>query len=255
MLKKTIAIVALLCVVALGVGVSAVAIAAGGAEYLYRTPHINETDRVTIQRGARVFVNYCLTCHSAEYMRYKRIADDLRISEDIMKKNLMFASDKIYEGMTVAIAPDDAKRWFGVPPPDLSVIARARTREWLYNYLMTFYRDDSSPVGVNNVTFPNVAMPHVLWELQGWQEPIYETRAGADGNDERVITGLALAEPGKLSEREYKRTVRDLVTFMVYMGEPAELHRHRLGFWVLAFLFVLLMVSYALKREYWKDVR
>lgn len=228
--------------------------AAGGAQFLFKTPNIDETDLVSIQRGARVFVNYCLTCHSAEYMRYKRVADDLGIREDIMKKNLMFASDKIYEGMTVAIEPDDARTWFGVPPPDLSVIARARGKEWLYNYFMSFYRDDSKAVGVNNVTFPDVAMPHVLWELQGWQEPVYETRQNADGKEEKDIVGLSLVESGKLSEKEYAQVVRDLVTFMVYMGEPAELKRHEYGFWVLAFLFVLLMLSYALKREYWRDV-
>ena len=187
-------------------------------------------------------------------MRYKRVADDLDISEDIMKKNLMFASDKIHEGMVVAIETDDARRWFGVPPPDLSVIARARTREWLYNYFMTFYKDDKSPVGVNNATFPDVAMPNVLWELQGWQEPVYKTHTNATGEKEQIIVGMKLVEPGKQTEKEFKQTIRDLVTFMVYMGEPAELERHRLGFWVLAFLFVLLMISYALKREYWKNI-
>jgi len=227
---------------------------AAGTRLLYTMPHINETDRAAIQRGARVFINYCLTCHSAEYMRYKRIADDLGISEDIMKKNLMFASDKIHEGMVVAIEADDARRWFGVPPPDLSVVARARTREWLYNYFMTFYRDEKSPIGVNNATFPGTAMPNILWELQGWQDPVYETRVNAKGDQERVIVDMKLVEPGKQTAKEFKQTIRDLVTFMVYMAEPAELERHRLGFWVLAFLFVLLMISYALKHEYWRDV-
>ena len=227
---------------------------ASGAALLYKTPSIDETDKAAIQRGARVFVNYCLTCHSAEYMRYKRVADDLGISEDIMKKNLMNPADKFHEGMTVAMDEDDAKRWFGVPPPDLSVIARARGREWLFNYFMTFYRDDSSPVGVNNATFKDVAMPHVLWELQGWQEPVYDDNAEHDNGAQKKIIGMKLVEPGKLSPKEYKQTVRDLVTYMVYMGEPAELQRHRIGFWVLAFLFVFLMIAYALKREYWKDI-
>ena len=227
---------------------------AANTQLLFKTPNIDETDRAAIQRGARVFVNYCLTCHSAEYMRYKRIADDLGISEKIMKTNLMFASDKIHEGMRVAIEADDARRWFGVAPPDLSVISRSRGRDWLYNYFMTFYKDDKSPIGVNNLTFPGVAMPNVLWELQGWQEPIYATRQTAEGKEETVIVGLQLAEPGKMLPKEFKQTVRDLVTFMVYMGEPAELQRHELGFWVLAFLLVLLIIAYALKREYWKDV-
>ena len=238
------------------------AMASGGSGFLYKTPNIDETDRAVMQRGARVFVNYCLTCHSAEYMRYKRVADDLGISEEIMKKNLMNASDKFHDGMTVAIEEDDAKRWFGVPPPDLSVIARARGREWLYNFFMTFYRDDSSPVGINNATFKDVAMPHVLWELQGWQEPVMETHIEIFTDDKGVkkereiskIVDMKLVEPGKLSSKEYKQTVRDLVTYLVYMGEPAELKRHQIGFWVLAFLFVFLMIAYALKREYWKDI-
>ncbi|TNF92900.1 MAG: cytochrome c1 [Gammaproteobacteria bacterium] len=234
--------------------VSPLALAAGGAHYMYKAPNIDETDKAAIQRGARVFVNYCLTCHSAEYMRYKRISDDLGISEELMKGNLMFASDKIHEGMQVAIEPDDAKRWFGVQPPDLSVTARARGVEWLYNYFMTFYRDDSRDIGVNNVTFAGAAMPHVLWELQGWQEPVYETVKDHDGKETQQVVSLQLVEPGKLTEKEYKRTVRDLITFMVYMGEPAGLQRHRIGFWVLAFLFVLLVLSYVLKREYWKDI-
>ena len=227
--------------------------AAGGSQLLYKTPNIDETDKAAIQRGARVFVNYCITCHSAEYMRYKRVADDLGISEEIMKKNLMNPVDKFHDGMTAAIEEDDAKRWFGVPPPDLSVIARARGREWLYNYFMTFYRDDTSAIGVNNATFKGVAMPHVLWELQGWQEPVYAEAHDGEPGGERIV-GMKLVEPGKLTEKEYKETVRDLVTYMVYMGEPAELKRHEIGFWVLSFLFVFLMLAYALKREYWKDI-
>lgn len=232
---------------------------ADGSGLLFKMPDIDETDKAAIQRGIRVFVNYCLTCHSAEYMRYKRVADDLGISEAIMKKNLMNPVDKFHDGMTVAIEADDAKRWFGVPPPDLSVIARARGREWLYNYFMTFYRDDSSIVGINNATFKDVAMPHVLWELQGWQEPVYEEvsisgRSGKSGTSERRIVGMKLVEPGRLAPEEYEQMILDLVTYMVYMGEPAELKRHEIGFWVLAFLFVFLMIAYALKREYWKDV-
>jgi ubiquinol-cytochrome c reductase cytochrome c1 subunit len=235
----------------------AIAFAAGGSHFLYKTPNIDETDKAAIQRGARIFVNYCLTCHSAEYMRYKRVADDLGISEEIMKKNLMNAADKFHDGMTVAIEGDDAKRWFGVPPPDLSVISRSRGREWLYNYFMTFYKDDSRAMGINNATFKDVAMPHVLWELQGWQEPVYSETDGhgaEGGTSARQIVGMKLVEPGKLSPKEYKQAVRDLVTYLVYMGEPAELKRHEIGFWVLAFLFVFLMIAYALKHEYWKDV-
>lgn len=242
--KKIILVVVLL--------IPGLSLASGGSAFLYKMPNIDQADKAAIQRGARVFVNYCLTCHSAEYMRYKRIADDLGISEDIMKKNLMFASDKIHEGMTVAINRDDAKRWFGVIPPDLSVVARARGREWVYNYFMTFYRDDSREIGINNATFKDVAMPHVLGELQGWQEPVYDDNKS--GNGRKHIVGMKLVEPGKLSPKEYRQLVSDLVAFMGYMGEPAQLKRHEIGFWVLAFLFILLILSYALKREYWKDI-
>ena len=235
------------------------ALASGGSGFLYETPDIDATDKVAIQRGARVFINYCLTCHSAEYMRYKRVSDDLGISEAVMKKNLMNPADKFHDGMTVAIDKNDAKRWFGVPPPDLSVISRARGSDWLYNYFMTFYRDGGSAIGVNNATFKDVAMPHVLWELQGWQEPVYDDNVAPDesgdaANAEKQIVGMKLIEPGKLTPDEYRETVRDLVTYMVYMGEPAELQRHKIGFWVLAFLFVFLLIAYALKREYWKDI-
>jgi len=203
-------------------------------------------DLPALQHGAKIFVNYCLNCHSASYFRYNRLTD-LGLTEQQIKDNLLFAADKIGETMTVAMRRADGKSWFGAPPPDLTVIARARAStqgsggDWLYTYLRGFYRDDSRPTGWNNTVFPNVGMPHVLWELQG------EQAMGPDG-------ALVLAKPGRLTPGEYDDMVGDLVGFLTYMGEPMATFRKQLGVAVLIFLAVLFVFSYALKREYWKDV-
>jgi ubiquinol-cytochrome c reductase cytochrome c1 subunit len=209
-------------------------------------------DRASLQRGARLFVNYCLSCHSASYMRFNRLGRDLGIPEDVLLENLMFGTDKPGDTMTVAMQSADAERWFGVAAPDLSVTARARGDDWLYTYFMTFYRDPKRPTGVNNLAFRDVAMPHVLWELQGWQRavPAEKPQDGAAAGIER----LELETPGKLEPKEYERAVRDLVNFLVYLGEPVKLQRATIGGWVLLYLFVLLVVVYLLKREYWRDV-
>ena len=203
-------------------------------------------DLPALQHGAKIFVNYCLNCHSASYFRYNRLTD-LGLTEQQIKDNLLFAADKIGETMTVAMRRADGKSWFGAPPPDLTVIARARAStqgsggDWLYTYLRGFYRDDSRPTGWNNTVFPNVGMPHVLWELQG------EQAMGPDG-------ALVLAKLGRLTPGEYDDMVGDLVGFLTYMGEPMATFRKQLGVAVLIFLAVLFVFSYALKREYWKDV-
>lgn len=228
------------------------AFAAGGGQLMHFEPDLS--NRESLQRGAQIFVNYCLSCHSAAFMRYNRLGTDLGIPEDILKTNLMFGTDKTGETMTIAMRPQDAEQWFGVAPPDLSVTARARGASWLYTYFMTFYRDPARPAGVNNLAFKDVGMPHVLWELQGWQQPVYEEKTAADGTVERVITGLELASPGKLGEDGYRRAVSDLVNFLVYLGEPIKLKRHAIGVWVILYLLVLLLVVYLLKREFWKDV-
>jgi ubiquinol-cytochrome c reductase cytochrome c1 subunit len=212
------------------------------------------SDEESLQRGARIFVNYCLSCHSASYMRFNRVGRDLGIPESVLKANLMFGTDKPGDTMTVAMDPAEAERWFGVAPPDLSVIARARGDDWLYTYFMTFYRDPSRPFGVNNLAFRDVAMPHVLWELQGWQRAVYTEEAGADGQVTRVFEGFEQLTPGKLDASGYEQTVRDLVNFLVYLGEPIKLKREKIGIWVIVYLIVLLFVVYLLKLEYWKDV-
>ena len=204
----------------------------------------------SLQRGAKYFVNYCMGCHSAQYVRYNRVAEDLEISEDQLVRNLMFAAEKPFETMQVAMPAEDALRWFGQSPPDLSLIARSRGTDYLYGFLRTFYLDDSKPTGVNNLVLAGASMPHVLWELQGWQRKIEETDEAG-----KSVTRLELVTPGRLSPAEYDEFVRDLVNFLDYMAEPVQLQRRQLGIWVLLFLLVFGILSYLLKNEIWKDVK
>lgn len=203
-------------------------------------------DAAALQRGAKTFVNYCLNCHSASYMRYNRLKD-IGLTDEQIKENLLFTADKVGETMKVALQRADGRVFFGAAPPDLTVIARARSSgsgsgaDWLYTYMRGFYRDAERPTGWNNTVFPNVGMPHVFWELQGDQV------MGADHK-------LTLATPGKLSPKEYDAMVADLVGYLQYMAEPGAEARKSLGWFVLLGLFLLFIMTYALKREYWKDV-
>lgn len=215
---------------------------------------INLSDKTSLQRGARIFMNYCLTCHSAKYMRYNRMAQDLNITEDVLKSNLMFGTDKTGDTMTISMTPEDAEKYFGVAPPDLSVTARVRGADWLFTYFMTFYRDDKRPWGVNNMAFKDVAMPNVLWEYQGIQRPVYKEVKEANGETVKKIDHLELEKPGKLSPEEYKHMVNDLVNFLVYLGEPIQLKRFKIGSWVIIYLVILLFILYHLKKEYWRDI-
>ncbi len=233
--------------------VPALGLAAGGGVHLDKAD-VDLHNKASLQNGARLFVNYCLSCHSAAYMRYSRMGQDLGLSDEQVKDNLMFASEKIGETMTVAMPENEAKKWFGTKIPDLTVVARARGADWLYTYMRTFYLDDSRPWGVNNTTFKDVGMPRVLWELEGLKQPVFETYKDHDGNEAKRIVGYEMVQPGKMTEAEYDNAVRDLVNFMVYMGEPAKLSRYRIGVWVLLFLALLFVVSYAMKKEFWKDV-
>lgn len=209
--------------------------------------NVNIRDKAAIQRGSKIFVNYCLSCHTASYMRYNRLAEDLDLNEELVMENLVFADVKIGDTMTVAMREKDAKAWLGRVPPDLSLIARSRGANWLYTYFLTFYQDKSG--GWNNLMLPNASMPHVLWSRQGIQKPIYATH---DGHE--VIDHLVLATPGIESPEEYEETVRDLVTFLEYLGEPSKVKRKDTGVWVLLFLALFALISYALKAEYWRDV-
>jgi ubiquinol-cytochrome c reductase cytochrome c1 subunit len=201
--------------------------------------NIDPDNQQSLQRGARLFVNYCLSCHAAGLMRYERMGQDLGISEPLVAENLMFTGGKVGDLMTVAT--------------NLSVIARARGVDWLYTYLRSFYLDPSRVTGVNNLVFPDVGMPDVLWELQGWQKPVITTVKDPDGTERKVIE-LELEEPGLMSPKEFDRAVRDLVNFLDYMAEPGKHDRRALGVKVILFLLVFLVVAYLMKKEFWKDV-
>jgi ubiquinol-cytochrome c reductase cytochrome c1 subunit len=229
----------------------ALALASSAGVKLDRAP-VDLTDLPSLQRGARVFVNYCLSCHSANYMRYNRLRD-LGLSEKQIRDNLMFAADKVGETMKVAMRTKDAANWFGVPPPDLTVVARSRGADWLYTYLRDFYRDPARPSGWNNLVFPNVAMPHVLTNLQGMQVLKLEEAKDAHGHETHTPR-LVLQSPGSMTPVQYDQLVGDLVNYLVYMGEPAGRSRMEIGIAVLLFLSIFIVLSWLLKRAYWKDV-
>jgi len=231
----------------------AFALASGGDIHL-DDANIDPTNKDSLQRGARTFVNYCMGCHSAKYQRYNRLARDLGISEEDVMENLMFTGEKIGDQMDIAMTSAMGKKWFGAAPPDLTLVTRVRGADWLYTYMRTFYQDDSRPFGVNNQVFDNVGMPNVLWQLQGVQKAVYETVTDDEGHEHQVLERLELGEAGAQSAEEFDRTVRDLVNFLAYMGEPIKLERQSLGIKVLLFLLLFLIVAYLLKKEYWKDV-
>jgi ubiquinol-cytochrome c reductase cytochrome c1 subunit len=250
--------------------VAAAALASEEGTRLISAPS-NRLDVESLQRGARNFVNYCLNCHSAQYMRYNRLTD-LGLTEKQIQENLMFPTDKIGSTMTVAMTRADAAAWFAAVPPDLTVEARVRGRDWLYSYLLAFYRDDKTPTGWNNLVFPNVVMPHVLWNLSGEQKLVETTFENIDKAEAAALAakGMALIEPalggryivktlaedapGALSGVEYKTFVADLVNYLDYMSEPVKNERIIIGIVVLIYLGVLFALVYALKRDYWKKL-
>ena len=227
------------------------AVFASGDELQLDSADIDPHDAISIQRGARVFVNYCLNCHSANFMRYNRLTD-LGLTEQQIKENLLFTAEKVGDPMTVSASRKDQRQWFGVEPPDLSVIARSRGSDWLYTYLRTFYRDEKRLTGWNNLAFPNVGMPHALWQLQGIQAMKTESEEHEGHKVEHKK--LVLEKPGSLSALEYDKLTRDLVNFLSYMAEPEKTKRSQIGIVVLLFLLLLLLPAWLLKREYWKDV-
>lgn len=227
------------------------ALASEGGVRLDPAP-LNPMDKISLQRGAHTFVNYCLTCHGAAYMRFSRLTD-LGLSEQQIRDYLVLTGAKVGETMSVSLTAQDAKKWLGAAPPDLSVIARSHGADWLYSYLRSYYRDDSRPTGWNNVVFENVGMPHVLYELQGINT-IRVSEKEERGHKIEVKT-LVAETPGRLSAKEYDQLVADLVNFLVYMGEPAKSTRTQLGIVVLFFLAVLFLLVLLLKKEYWKDIK
>lgn len=229
--------------------------AAGGSNVPLMSANIDLSDTASLQRGAKLFVNYCLSCHGAEFMRYNRMAEDLGLSEDQLKANLMFAADKVGETMTVAIQPDQAEKWFGKAPPDLSVVTRSRGPDWVYTFLLSFYQDDDPQrlFGVNNVIFQATSMPAVLEPLQGVQE-LVEAEVSDGHGGTKIEKVLQLKTEGSRNPAQFRRDVRDIVSFLTYVGEPAKLVRYKIGTWVLLFLAVLFVITYGLKKEYWRDV-
>ena len=220
------------------------------------------TDIASLQNGAKLFVNYCLNCHSASAMRYNRLRD-IGLTEDEIKNNLLFTQDKVGGMMTVAMQPDDAKAWFGAVPPDLSVMARAKSShegsgaDYLYTYLRTFYKDDTRPTGWNNMVMPNVAMPHVLWQLQGVQAAKYEDVADEHepGKTEHKFVGFEQVSKGTMTKAEYDTNVADLVAYMNWMAEPAQNTRKKLGTIVVLFLTAFAFLAWRLNASYWKEVK
>ena len=209
------------------------------------------TDTASLQRGAALYMNYCSGCHSLKYLRYSRMAEDLGLTEDEVQDNLNFTGAKFGEQIHAALAEDEGKQFFGKAPPDLSLIARVRGSDWIYNYLKSFYLDESRPVGWNNTVFPNASMPNPLWQLQGAQHAEF---GKPDASGERPVEKLLLPQPGTQNAAEFDRTVRDITAFLEYAGEPAALKRQSLGVWVVLFLAFLTFLAWLLKKEYWRDV-
>ncbi len=243
----------LVCVLLLGLSTSVMA--AGGGAAL-ESPRFDPGNTKSLQRGAALYMNYCIGCHTASYHRYSRLASDLDLDPLDVSDNLIFTTDKagaptkVGSLMTNTMDEDYAKKAFGVAPPNLALTARSRGVDWIYTYLKSFYLDpERGGVGVNNVVYPGAAMPHVLWELQGWQKLVE-----ADDGHGGTVKKLELVEPGMQTPVEYDKSITDLVNFMAYLADPIKLQRHRIGMWVLLFLFVLLGIAYMLKKEYWKDV-
>ena len=214
------------------------------------------SSEAALQHGAKLFVNYCLNCHGAVSMRYNRLRD-IGLSDEQIKQNLLFTGEKVGDMMNVAISPKDAKAWFGAMPPDLSVIARSKGPDYLYTYLRTFYKDDTKATGWNNLAFPSVGMPHVMWELQGVRTAKYvDEKDPHDASKTiHVFKGFEQVTPGKLKPQEFDDAMGDLVAYLQWMGEPAQLNRKRLGVWVLMFLAIFTVLAWGLNKSYWKDIR
>ena len=213
------------------------------------------SNNASLQNGAKIFVNYCLNCHAAASMRYNRLRD-IGLTDQQIKDNLILTDAKVGDLMTIAMAPKDAKVWFGKVPPDLSVEARARGTDWLYTYFRTFYKDDDRPTGWNNLVYPNVGMPHVLWQLQGERAAKFEERKDPhdESRMEKVFVGFEQLTPGTMKSQEYDDNIADLVAFMSWMAEPVQLERKRLGVVVLLFLAIFTLLAWRLNKAYWKDI-
>lgn len=249
---------------ALSLAFASNAIAGGGSGAVLDKVHMNMSDKASLQNGAKLFVNYCLSCHSASYARYNRVAQDLDIPLALLKENLMYTTEKEGDLMTTTMPAKDAKDWFGVTPPDLTLVSRVRKPDWLYTYFRAFYQDESSPSGWNNSLFEHVAMPHALYELQGVQRMVGKTTDHTDSEDGHAsvadnqhVVGDAIFEishPGKQTPEEFDKSMADLTAFLTYLAEPVQLQRHKIGVFTLTFLIILMLLCIMLKKEFWRDV-
>jgi ubiquinol-cytochrome c reductase cytochrome c1 subunit len=247
------------CAIIASLGLLAGAHASEGGIPWDKAPN-KTNDLVSLQNGAKLFVNYCMNCHSAAFMRYNRLTD-IGLTVGQIKDNLLFATDKVGDNMVAAIDPKEAKLWFGANPPDLTVIARSRAAagkgsgaDYLYTYLRTYYPDAAKPTGWNNLAFPNVGMPHALWQLQGNRVPVYETET-AHGHEVQVFKGWQQVTAGTMTPLAYDNAVGDLVNYLQWMGEPAQNTRKRIGVGVLIFLALVTLFTWRLNASYWKDVK
>lgn len=234
-----------------GALVSFGAMAADGGNL--RQSGVDIGDKASLQRGASLYMNYCSGCHSLKYLRYSRMAEDLDLTEEQVMDNLNFTGAKFGEQIQVAMSEEHGTQWFGKMPPDLSVISRVRSSDWIFTYLTSFYQDESRPLGWNNTLFPNASMPNPLWEMQGLQRPVYGKVDPAIG--EAPVERLEIARPGTQDKVQFDQTVRDITAFLEYAGEPAALKRQSLGVWVILFLAFFTFLAWLLKKEYWRDVK
>ncbi|MBU29588.1 MAG: cytochrome c1 [Gammaproteobacteria bacterium] len=257
-----------LAVALIPVFVSSLTFAAGGLTYPLEQIEPDYTDKESLQRGLATYSHYCMGCHSLKYQRYERTATDLGIDPEIMVQTIVPSDKKIGDLGSIAMPPKVAAEWFGAPPPDLTLVARKRSPEWVYTYMKTFYIDPTRPLGVNNKVFPKVGMPHVLEPLQGQQRVVCQESTSGDnpiagpnsGSGppfiERQCDSLEVVEgTAQLSAAEYDRVIYDLVNFLEYVGEPTKARSHNIGIYVLLFLMLFFVFAYLLKREYWKDVQ
>jgi ubiquinol-cytochrome c reductase cytochrome c1 subunit len=234
---------------------ASLALASGGNYPLEKAPK-KVSDVAALQRGAKLFVNYCLNCHSASAMRYNRLKD-IGLTDEQIKQNLLFTGEKVGETMQIAMNYKDAKKWFGATPPDLSVIARSNGKDWLYTYMRSFYVDESRATGWNNALFPNVGMPHVLWELQGSRTAKHVEEVDPHDHTKKIskIIGFEQVKAGSLTAQEYDEAVGDLVAFLDWMGEPSQNSRKRMGLWILLYLSIFTLFAWLLNANYWKDIK
>ena len=242
-------LMARLAVFASGMLLSFSVFAAGGGDLMQAGNDLG--DKVSLQRGAQLYMNNCSGCHSLKYMRYSRMAEDLGLTEEEVMANLNFTGAKFGEQIMVAMPAEQATKWFGKMPPDLSLISRVRGSDWIYTYLKSFYLDETRPLGWNNKLFPNASMPNPLWQLQGMQHAEFSE---PDAIGERHVESLKVTQAGRQTAAEFDQTARDITNFLEYVGEPAALKRQSMGVWVILFLVALTFLAFLLKQEYWKDV-